>query len=637
MAIVYVRVTPSSQLSEHVRVGVVFTANWQSVDVDAATRTALFADPFLQASDTDPGGSSGVTINEDNPTKVRTYSALNKRPAAADFGVGICQIGGVLSVSDGSSWSDVGNIDTNLSPIPQYFDIHNLSIDEPLKYMDNLPSPYYPGVSKEHVYLTPVYIPAGFAGYKFWACANPYPGSAANKETPCIYCSNDGDKWIAAPGVTNPLFTAPVGNVGDGSLSVSSDGKTLYASWSWGGAGGTAGGYNSAIYISKSTNGSTWSTPALAFGTNLTTAVPMCPSVFWNNKSNKWQMIYFVATGSAGIYLTENASSDPTTGVWSAGVLQSVPHPRGFGWWHGHFIATKEGEIVGMLQDQGNGGGTLFTANLPLGGTKFSVNQFSQFPGAAAGGNWYKPAFTPICTEVGATTALLCLSRIGAIVAQGSSPAFLWAVQKSIASTTANNKKFRRALIRDMVNRQVKPGGAIAYDSFNRADSATTLGTSDSGHVWTQQWTGILGISGNNAYQATAGNALCTIDPGVSDFYAEVKLSGNIGGEFNLVFNYLDINNYWKLGTNYGVNPYLCLRRSTAVAPTTWYLYNAPLVTGDVIAVERNGGWITVYINDLPVDSIFDTTLVEQTPIGIQIPTTNGQKFDNLIVSAGRF
>lgn len=109
MSIVYARVNPSSQQSEHIRVGVVFTSAWQSVDVDAATRTALFADPFLQASDTDPGGSSGITINEDNPTKVRTYSALIKRPAAAEFGVGVCQIGGVLSVSDGSSWSGVGS------------------------------------------------------------------------------------------------------------------------------------------------------------------------------------------------------------------------------------------------------------------------------------------------------------------------------------------------------------------------------------------------------------------------------------------------------------------------------------------------------------------------------------------------
>ncbi len=152
MAIVYARVNPSSQLSEHIRVGVVFTAAWQSVDVDAATRTALFADPFLQASDTDPGGSSGVTINEDNPTKVRTYSALNKRPAAADFGVGICQIGGVLSVSDGSSWSAYGNSGTglalsavnsytvaaaNMAAMQAAIDAGNLSITTPGNYYIN--------------------------------------------------------------------------------------------------------------------------------------------------------------------------------------------------------------------------------------------------------------------------------------------------------------------------------------------------------------------------------------------------------------------------------------------------------------------------------------------------------------------
>lgn len=107
MAIVYARVNPSSQQSEHIRVGVVFTTAWQSVDVDAPTRAALFADPFLQASDTDPGGSSGVTINENNPTKIRTYSALDKRPAASIFGVGISQIGKALQVSDGVSWSDI--------------------------------------------------------------------------------------------------------------------------------------------------------------------------------------------------------------------------------------------------------------------------------------------------------------------------------------------------------------------------------------------------------------------------------------------------------------------------------------------------------------------------------------------------
>ena len=48
-----------------------------------------------------------------------------------------------------------------------------------------------------------IYIPEGFAGYRFWMACTPYPD--VSREQPCIFCSNDGITWDVPPGGSNPI------------------------------------------------------------------------------------------------------------------------------------------------------------------------------------------------------------------------------------------------------------------------------------------------------------------------------------------------------------------------------------------------------------------------------------------------
>ena len=54
--------------------------------------------------------SDGFTWHSDGST-----ASLADRPSAADFGVGVCQVGGVIYGSDGSTWSPITKSDNNVS------------------------------------------------------------------------------------------------------------------------------------------------------------------------------------------------------------------------------------------------------------------------------------------------------------------------------------------------------------------------------------------------------------------------------------------------------------------------------------------------------------------------------------------
>lgn len=51
---IYVRVNPRGQISTRHRAGMVFTALWMAIDVDAADRAAIEQDPYLEVSESDP-------------------------------------------------------------------------------------------------------------------------------------------------------------------------------------------------------------------------------------------------------------------------------------------------------------------------------------------------------------------------------------------------------------------------------------------------------------------------------------------------------------------------------------------------------------------------------------------------------
>ena len=88
--------------------------------------------------------------------------------------------------------------------------------------------PTYDG-SGQAVHPSAVYIPGGFAGYKYWMGMTPYPGGNDTYENPSIIASNDGITWVVPAGVTNPLATCPPsGHNSDSCLVWDSVNRKLY-------------------------------------------------------------------------------------------------------------------------------------------------------------------------------------------------------------------------------------------------------------------------------------------------------------------------------------------------------------------------------------------------------------------------
>ena len=136
---------------------------------------------------------------------------------------------------------------------------------------------------------------------------------------------------------------------------------------------------------------------------------------------------------------------------------------------------------------------------------------------------------------------------------------------------------------------------AAITDSFNRADSATSLGNTDTGQTWQQVGTGIVGIIGGTAYRAT-NYAIAVVDFGQADMMVSHKLI-TLGDYFcGHLARYVDANNYYELqGSSAGGGLEYKVARIIGGAQTivAGASIPAPTASGDVLAVsykEEGGG-----------------------------------------------
>lgn len=143
----------------------------------------------------------------------------------------------------------------------------------------------------------------------------------------------------------------------------------------------------------------------------------------------------------------------------------------------------------------------------------------------------------------------------------------------------------------------------VASDSFNRADSAASLGNADTGQAWIVR-SGTWGISSNAARlvvnSVSADAAL--IDSGISN--VRVKVTFSIFSVVQrLEFRSTDVDNRFivTVSTNY------VLYRVQAGALTTLGTYNSAPANGDIVEVVANGSSIIVNINGVQRISVTDS------------------------------
>jgi hypothetical protein len=152
-------------------------------------------------------------------------------------------------------------------------------------------------------------------------------------------------------------------------------------------------------------------------------------------------------------------------------------------------------------------------------------------------------------------------------------------------------------------------------DSFTRADSATSLGTTETGgQAWRNDNSAVWGVSGGKAYLATAGatggHSYADVECGSSDINISYVISGaGIGGGLSFRRNLTNLNGYLLVANANGtVQFYRVAGPAGAETYTSLVTSTATVVSGDKISVTAAGSTLQAKINDVVVLTTTDAT-----------------------------
>lgn len=178
-----------------------------------------------------------------------------------------------------------------------------------------------------------------------------------------------------------------------------------------------------------------------------------------------------------------------------------------------------------------------------------------------------------------------------------------------------------------------------ASDTFDRANSTTTLGTSSGGQVWTAH-RGTWGINTNNGYCATnhaSSVNFASVDAGFADGSVEVTIAVTGSNQPGLCFRTTDSNNTYLLegGTGAATAKFHKIVGGT-VTTISNSGSNIQFVTGDVIRVDMSGSSYSFYRNGVQIFTGSDSTFTTQTRHGLyHVGATTGSRFDNFSTGDG--
>lgn len=163
-------------------------------------------------------------------------------------------------------------------------------------------------------------------------------------------------------------------------------------------------------------------------------------------------------------------------------------------------------------------------------------------------------------------------------------------------------------------------------DDFNRADNASSPGsTSVGGEPWSVL-IGTCGISSNRAYAAAVTNdkltprAIMCIDKGTPDGTLQHTCAA---GFPDLAFRIQDMRNYWMYGGDG-----LWLVTEAASSLTFTLKIASSVATGDVVKVVLNGTSIEPFKNGVSQGVVTDSTFASATKHGIEFELTSDRSDD---------
>jgi hypothetical protein len=202
---------------------------------------------------------------------------------------------------------------------------------------------------------------------------------------------------------------------------------------------------------------------------------------------------------------------------------------------------------------------------------------------------------------------------------------------KAYAADTAGNASTVQTVTYTKQASTSIPSGAIVYDSFNRADSSTTLGVTDTGHSY-QILSGSapkFGIEGNQAKKFTGASDYVVVDSGISDGYVEITFS-TLATDQRLIFRATDLLNNIILTKN-ASNQYQLIKVVAGAATVLQTLSVTP-ANGDVIRATLNANNITMSVNGVSQTTISDSNFTTATKHGFGSKADLTAKWDNFIV-----
>lgn len=489
----------------------------------------------------------------------------------------------------------------------------------------SIPSPYSPA---SVLHPSVVYFADGWNGYRYWMAYTPYPNSNSEYENPCVAASNDRKTWTARG--SQPLVESPAG-VGtynsDTELYFDRAGNRMVLLYRETGIPNTT---VTKLYVMTSTDGVTWTTPVIIYtssgsGTAASTDLAS-PSIWYNDASAKWEIVGHRIRTTSDAWDLCKITSDSLLFGWDTSLTQLTLTPAsGRKFWHSSIKRMPSGELIGLAQDNANAIGSAGSmyAIYSSDGTSFARRAIdvpiTDYPSAS--GAWYRPAFV-LRMEAESPRVEVFGSKLT------STSIFIQEM-----ALDASDWKPKRAIEIGAIMYAAANGntaGIILADNFNRTDDATGLGTSTSGHTYTQPGgpTDVVGILSSEAYNVTTGNCRALYTASKSDYIGRMTVREK-GGECYMVLRYVDASNFIRIGWS-SSSSQLKYRVITGGSQVTDADLGATPVVGDEIKVACMGEDIRIFLNDRLIATKYLAQGVTAATVGLQMSGTRN-KVDNLI------
>lgn len=180
------------------------------------------------------------------------------------------------------------------------------------------------------------------------------------------------------------------------------------------------------------------------------------------------------------------------------------------------------------------------------------------------------------------------------------------------------------------------------FDRFDRANSASSLGTAEVGGAWTAH-SGTWGISSKSAYVVTrSGDTVASVDVGVTDYTMSCRITaGSSQSQPGLAFRVVDSSNLLLVNFSNPSSPTQVCAFWKVVAGVYTQLgsltHPTPILTvgqSTLIAIKNIGSELELYIRGVMVLSVTDSTHGSATRVGLRINDaySAGCRWDDLVV-----